>query len=251
MSLLDHPIISERYFFPQPGRPRSGAWEVNTSDGYTLVCYRQVCPGNKRTVVYYHGNGETVANQFPWPADEWLQLGVNLVVVCYRGYGGSSGKPQLAKMLQDVPSVFEALQIPASQLVIVGRSIGSLYACEFVHRYPEVAGLILESSIADPLERLLLRAQPEELGGTHEQLQAEVAQHLNQQQKLASYPGPVLILHALGDTLVDVSHARRNYAWAGGPKQLVLFERGDHNSILAANQTQYFQAIGQFLASLD
>ena len=248
MSLLDHPILSQRYFFPQPGRPSQGAWEVTTRDGHCLVCYRKVVPQNRLTVVYYHGNGETVADHLPDPAEQWLDLGVDLVIVSYRGYGGSTGTPLLRTMLQDVQPVFESLQTEAARLIVFGRSLGSLYATEFAYRYPQVAGLILESGIADPLERVLLRARPEELGGSAQQLRAEVDDCLNQQRKLAAYPGPVLVLHALGDTLVDASHARRNHLWAGAEKSLVLFERGDHNSILAANHQHYFAAIAAFLA---
>ena len=250
MSLLDHPILSQRYFYPQPGRPAHGVWEVPTLDGHTLVCFRHLRPENHFTVVYYHGNGETVADHFPDPAEQWLALGLNLVIVTYRGYGGSTGQPQLVRQLQDVQPVFDGLQLDPSRLLVFGRSLGSLYACEFAYRYPQVAGLILESGIADPLERVLLRVQPEELGGTYPQLQADVHQHLNQQAKLQAYPGPVLVMHALGDTLVDASHARRNHHWAAGPKQLVLFDRGDHNTILAANQPRYFQEIERFCHSL-
>lgn len=248
--LLDHPIISQRYFFPRPGRPTQGAWEVPTDDGNTLVCYREIHPENHFTVVYYHGNGETPGDHFPSPAREFSQLGVNLVGAPYRGYGGSMGTPELGKMLVDTESLFTALQTPPERLVVFGRSLGSLYATEFVRRQPKVAGLILESGIADPLERLLLRVQPSELGCTLDQLRAEVDAHFNQEQKLRAYPGPVLVLHALGDELVLPEHARRNHSWAAGPKRLVLFERGDHNSILGANQARYFEEIGNFLKTL-
>jgi len=245
--MLDHPILSQRYFFPHPGRPSRGAWEVTTDDGHCLVCFREVHPANHFTVVYYHGNGETVADHLPSPAHQWLALGVNLVIVSYRGYGDSGGTPQLARMLSDVQPVFASLATPASRLVVFGRSLGSLYATEFVHRYPQVAGLILESGIADPLERVLLRALPDELGGTAPELRAHVDQHLNQQRKLAGYPGPILVMHALGDSLVDASHAQRNHDWSTGEKRLVLFDRGDHNTILAANQQRYFQEVADFL----
>jgi len=53
-----------------------------------------------------------------------MDLGVNLVIATYRGYGGSGGVPQLAAMLKDVPALFAALQTPAKNLVVVGRSLG-------------------------------------------------------------------------------------------------------------------------------
>jgi alpha-beta hydrolase superfamily lysophospholipase len=59
----------------------------------------------------------------------------------------------------------------------------------------------------------------------------------------------VLILHARNDDLVDVSHAERLYKWAQEPKQIQVFDRGDHNTILAANEVAYFLAVERFIAS--
>ncbi len=53
--------------------------------------------------------------------------------------------------------------------------------------------------------------------------------------KLAAYPGPVLVTHALHDDLVPATHGRRLADWAASAVILKLFERGDHDSILAAN----------------
>ena len=49
----------------------------------------------------------------------------------YRGYGGSTGEPSLVAMLDDVDAIFSALGRPAGELVVYGRSIGSIYAIEF------------------------------------------------------------------------------------------------------------------------
>jgi fermentation-respiration switch protein FrsA (DUF1100 family) len=243
--MLDHPLLTERYFFPRPDRPRQHAWPVTTPDGNTLVCLR-VDGGHQHTVVLFTGNGEVPGDYWPSPAREFSDRGVNLVVVGYRGYGGSSGTPQLAAMLSDVETVFVALEQPADRLVAFGRSLGSLYACELVARHPQVRGLILESGIHDPLERVLLRAHPAELGGSAEELAAEVDRRFNQRRKISEYPGPSLVLHTVRDNLVGVRHARDNHAAARNGK-LVLFERGDHNSIQSVNYDEYWKQVGQFL----
>jgi fermentation-respiration switch protein FrsA (DUF1100 family) len=60
----------------------------------------------------------------------------------------------------------------------------------------------------------------------------------------------VLVMHTRNDDLVSVSHAERLYAWANEPKELIVFERGDHNTILPANQTAYFAAVESFIQSI-
>jgi hypothetical protein len=60
--------------------------------------------------------------------------------------------------------------------------------------------------------------------------------------------GLVLEMHTRHDGLVDVSHAERLAAWAGGSATLQVFEIGDHNSILFENQEAYFGLLEAFLA---
>jgi len=177
-------------------------------------------------------------------------LGANLLLAEYRGYGMSEGEPALVAMLDDVPRIVDASGVPPRQIIFFGRSLGSLYALHGAALYPDAAGLIIESGLADPLERILVRIAPAEVGATLPELQAEIARHLDQRAKLAAFGGRVLVMHSRHDDLVAVDHAERLHAWAGEPKQLLIFERGDHNTILAANQQAYFAAIGDFLRHL-
>jgi pimeloyl-ACP methyl ester carboxylesterase len=246
--VLDHPLIAERYFFPRPAPLPEPTW-VETPAG-RLGCYAHRPHGDAaRTVLHFHGNGEVVADYLDWAPELFARLGVNLFLAEYRGYGASEGEPRLAAMLEDASLVFEALALPPEQVVVFGRSVGSIYAIEVASRYP-VGGLILESGIADPLERVLLRVTPEELGATLEDVQAAASRVLDHQRKLRDFEGRLLVLHAEHDHLVDVSHARRNHEWAtqAAERELVILPHGDHNSILPANGEAYLAALGRFLA---
>jgi pimeloyl-ACP methyl ester carboxylesterase len=244
--LLDHPLISERYFFPRREPPRSRL-DVEAGDA-TLACALHRADPEGRVVVHFHGNGEVVADWQDGFPEIIGQLGWDLLLAEYRGYGGSSGSPQLGRMLSDVEAVMRAAG-PPEQVVVLGRSVGSLFALEALARFPTVAGVILESAIADPLERLLLRVSPRELGVDAAAFQAAVAARLDHRAKLGGYRGPTLIMHTRHDGLVDVSHAQRLAGWAGGPVTLEVFEAGDHNSILFENQEAYFRAVAGLLAA--
>jgi pimeloyl-ACP methyl ester carboxylesterase len=244
-ALLDHPLIAERYFFPRRDPPRARL-DVDAGDAW-LACGLHRADPEGHTMVHFHGNGEVVAD---WQDgfDEAIQgMGWDLLLAEYRGYGGSTGEPLLGRMLDDVAPIMRAAG-PPEQVVVFGRSVGSLFALEAVARCPGVAGLILESAIADPLERLLLRIDPRELGATLAGFERAVAARLDQRAKLAGYPGPVLLLHSRHDGLVDVGHAERLAAWAGGRARLRVFEAGDHSSILAVNAPAYLGEVGRFLA---
>jgi len=244
---LDHPLISERYFFPRRD-PVAESFPVLV-DGATLACrsYRNR-PGAK-TVIHFHGNGEVAADYQQGFPELFARLGWNLLLAEYRGYGGSTGRPQLGRMLTDVDAVLAAAG-PPEQLVLFGRSVGSLFAIRGIRQSPQIAGLILESGIADVRERLLLRVAPEELGVSPAALDALLADSFDHQTSLSSYHNPTLVLHARHDGLVDVSHGERLHRWAGGGKHLKVFPRGDHNSILDRNAEEYAELVARFLLSL-
>ncbi len=248
MSLLNHRLISHRYFFPIV-RPIRDPWIVEVP-GARLACSRHITRHDAPTVLHFHGNGEVVADYLPWLPVLFADLGVNLVLAEYRGYGGSTGAPRLEEMLQDGPAIFDALGLPPERVVAFGRSVGSIYAMHLAAARPGLAGLIIESGIADVLERIQLRVTPEELGVPGGRLADEVAACLSPRTWLARNRGPSLFLHARHDDLVSVSHAERMHAWAHRPSSLVIFDSGDHNTILAANRAAYLRALGVFLGAL-
>ena len=239
MSILDHPIISERYFFPRWQAVEDPRW-VKVQDA-RLACYHRE-EGNDFTIVHFHGNGEVCADYVPRFPRQMAKLGADTFLAEYRGYGGSTGKPQLRAMLDDVGPIFDAVGRPPEEIIVFGRSVGSIYAVEMAHRFP-VAGLILESGIADPAERILMRATPAELGTTAEDLDAEFQAHLDHRSKLADRELPTLVMHCQSDSLVSVSHAIKLAAYPRSGSRLVIFDRGDHNSILSMNEADYLTEV--------
>ena len=248
-SILDHPLVSSRYFFPQTAR-FADPFFVDCGDARLGCFFRHNHPGAP-VIIHFHGNGETVADYLPEFADEIDAMGINLLVAEYRGYGISTGKPLLGRMLDDVEHAVRAVGLPPGQLVFFGRSVGSLFAIHAISRFPDAGGLIIESGIADPLERLLLRVHPAELGVSMSDIEEEIGRRMNHRHTLSAYGGPVLVMHTRCDGLIDVSHAERLAAWAGGPVTLKIFERGDHNLILEVNRREYFPAVADFIDTVE
>jgi pimeloyl-ACP methyl ester carboxylesterase len=246
--LLNHPLIADRYFFPRTCRVSQPFW-IDCADA-RLGCFYHTTDPAAPTIVHFHGNGETVEDYLGEFVERIAALGCNLLLAEYRGYGMSTGTPLLGRMLDDVAEVVRACGKPPEELILFGRSVGSLFAIRGARLFPRVAGLVIESGIADPLERLLMRMSPAELAVTEAKFRAVVAHELNHQETLAAYGGPLLVLHTRNDGLIDVSHAERLHDWGGGPKHLRIFERGDHNNILAVNGDDYFAELADFVRRL-
>lgn len=246
--LLNHPLIAERYFFPRPDQPQEYR-DFTTADGVRLRCFESRPHPGAKTLVHYHGNGEVVADYLHDFVVDVTGLGLNVLLVEYRGYGGSTGEPRLGQMLDDVAVVRKACGIPSREVVLYGRSVGAIFALEWVAGDPAVAGLVLESGVADPHQRLALRLDPSEIGSDRESFQAACARRLSHQEKLAQYRGPLLVFHAINDRLVELSHAQLHMEWSKSQnKKLVTFHRGDHNTILTYNWAEMLRELGEFTA---
>ena len=120
-TILDHPLVSSRYFFPRHEAFPNPYW-VDAADGSKLACSYHVVNPDAVTVVYFHGNGEVVADYLP-AFPNWLtRAGYNVLLAEYRGYGMSTGQPALVGMLEDVSAIMRSLNIPDRRLVLFGRS---------------------------------------------------------------------------------------------------------------------------------
>jgi pimeloyl-ACP methyl ester carboxylesterase len=248
-SILDHPAISGRYLFPQ-ARCFDDPFiaQVTVAE---LACDRRIVDPTAFTLVHFHGNGEAVADYVPWMGDNIAAFGLNSLFVEYRQYGSSTDEAQLASMLGDGEAVVAAAGITPEKVIAFGRSIGSLYAVELVHRQPAIAGLVLESGIADASDRFLGRVDLIGTGTTTRDVIGEIKQAFNQERKLSGYHNPLLVLHAEHDCLLDISHAEWNYRWApSSQKQLVRLPFGDHNSIMEQNREEYSKALSAFVKTV-
>jgi pimeloyl-ACP methyl ester carboxylesterase len=244
--LADHPIIGRRLFFPRPTDLIPSFFvEVEPA---RIACYMRRWSNDAGTLLHFHGNGELASEYADQEASMFTTMGINVCFIEYRGYGLSTGTPQLGAMLGDGEAGVRLLGIHPRRAVAFGRSLGSVFAIELARRLPELAGLIIESGIAEVLEQWPLKPQLEQIGCTPEEYAQEAAMHFNHRQKLAGYDGSLLVLHAAKDKQVPCSHAERLLAWCKSPqKRLVIFPNGDHNQILPLNYHQYLGEVQRFL----
>lgn len=242
-SILDHRLISEGYFFPRENyfeNPR-----IIKNGVISLSCYYREFPGADKTIIHFHGNGETVKEYLDSPL---LNLPYNSLFAEYRGYGMSNGDPSLVAMLDDVRIIIESINQPKENIILFGRSIGSIYAIHGASLYSDcIGGLIIESGIADVKERILMRVTPKEMEVANEQFDTECHKYFDHESKISAFKGKTLIMHTKHDALVNVCNAKKLYEWANQPKKLVLFEDAGHNSILDLNTQEYLDAVQMFI----
>ena len=118
------------------------------------------------TLIHFHASDECISDYVQNGFIENLQESIgkiNVLLIEYRGFGGSEGKPRLERMLHDGPCVLKSLDLDPSLCVAYGRQAGSLYAIELGYKRKRLRGLILESGIGQVDQYLSLFPELTEL----------------------------------------------------------------------------------------
>jgi hypothetical protein len=216
---------------------------LKTQDGVAISVWHVPAASNAaaaRTILYLHGNAGNNGHRL----DALLalhDLGVNVLMPDYRGYGNSSGEPSEKGTYLDALAAWEFLtrdrDIPAERIVILGRSLGGAVA-SWLALEVQPGGLVLEASFTSARDmvskvfpiapRWLCRFKYDSLA------------------RMPKLKCPVLIAHSPNDEMVPYEHGRRLFAAACEPKSFVELT-GDHNAGESELEPQYRAALVKFI----
>jgi pimeloyl-ACP methyl ester carboxylesterase len=251
-AILDRPEILTRLFHPRPEWPGAGNGpgidvDIPVAVDHTIGARFHLGTTADANLLFFHGNGEIVAD-YDDLAPLYKARGLNLLAVDYRGYGRSSGTPSVTAMMADCHRILEYCQDwlknngYTGPLILMGRSLGSASVLELAKVNPDgIQGLIIESGFAyaAPLLRLL-GIDPEEIGFE------ETAGFANL-DKIKTYRGPTLILHAEYDHIIPYSDSEALFAASPSPaKRHVKIPGANHNDIFLRGMNIYLDAVQQF-----
>ena len=200
------------------------------------------------TILFFHGNGEIVAD-YDEMGRIYNEMGLNFIVVDYRGYGRSTGSPTVTNMMRDAHVIFEWVQNKMTEsglkgsFMVMGRSLGSASALELAAHYPNrMDGLIIESGFSHVIPLLeLLGIRVEDLGIKEEEGSRNI-------DKIKSFHKPALINHAEYDHIIPFSQGQDLYeASPAEEKRMLKIPRADHNTLFQYGMTEYLNAIKEFV----
>ncbi len=254
--ILDSPDFDGRLFFSRRERTRTppGAidYDIPVAPDVTLGARWHITDLRKPTVLAFHGNGETVSD-YDAIAQAYANIGLNLFMTDYRGYGWSGGQPTLRGYRDDPERVAKffleqlaresaARNVRAVRPLLFGRSLGSGPAVTLAAAHPDkFCGVIIESGYADI--RPVLGLFRIDAGSQTDALHQQFSNNL----KLKHATLPVLILHGARDDLLPPDNARENLAAiTHDRKELLLIPDVGHNNLLARADL-YFGAINRFV----
>jgi fermentation-respiration switch protein FrsA (DUF1100 family) len=243
---MDAPEILAVAFHPrrEPASRPDGyePMEIRMADGVAIGGRFYAAGTNAPTILFFHGNGEIVADYHDL-ALLYRERQLNFLPVDYRGYGLSTGAPTITAMLADARSIYAFARTWLRErgfngrFIVMGRSLGSASALELAAaRAPEVDGLILDSGFAH-LVPLLNR-----LGAS---VPPQAQDHLvGQIEKMRTYSGPTSIIHGTQDFIIPISDAEDLYnASPSSNKRLLRVKGAGHNNSLAFALREYFTSV--------
>lgn len=250
-SALDRPEILSFIFYPRKdfttAPPNARDYFIAVDKDIFISCRFYIHGQGSPSILYFHGNGEVVSDH-DYIAPMYNELGINLFVADYRGYGASGGTPALSATISDASIIFKAFaemlqgEEYNNRIFVMGRSLGSISAIEIAYHYQgQIRGLIIESGFAS-FANLLFH-----LGLGADSLGIEDAEFPNL-AKVRTVTVPTLIIHGENDHLISVTEAEALFQnSAARNKRLLVIPRAGHNDILWVGKESYFQAIKEFV----
>lgn len=214
---------------------------IPTADGLDLGAW--FLPGDPGpAVLVLSGNGGDRTMRAPLAA-ALHDMGMSVLLLDYRGYGGNPGRPTEEGLAVDAHSALDWLAVQAGvdseRIAYWGESLGGAVAVGLAVERPPAA-LVLRSpftSLADvaavhypwlPVRRLLLDRYPSI-------------------DRIGALTAPVLVIAGESDDIVPASQSRRLFDAAPQPKDYVVIDGAGHNDPVLLDGPAMLAPVERFL----
>lgn len=247
-------MLFEERFIYFPSRYPDGLYDEAERLGIAEDCYFTTTDGvrihgwffrhdePRATLLLFHGNAGNVSHRLPL-CTAYRDLGYQVFIIDYRGYGRSAGEPSEEGLYRDADGAYGYLSgredtknVP---LVIFGSSLGGAVAVDLGLRHGADA-VILEATFTSAADvaaihypflpvRMFLRTE------------------FNSLEKIPGITAPVLFIHGEEDTIIPIDLGRRLFDAAGAGKEFHAIPRAGHNDLLQSGGARYLEVIDIFL----
>jgi len=212
-------IVDSILFQPPPAsrlKENKLIW-LRTSRGHRIPAFHIEYAGNAKlssppiTLLYSHANAEDLGCIYPWCKYLSRQLKVNIFAYDYTGYGLATeeGKPNEEQCYADIDAAYDYLRlrlfIPAAQIVLYGRSLGSGPSCYLAAETSvakdedAIGGLILHAPFLSVF-RIVIESGCTLMGDQFPNV-----------DYIPNVTAPTLLIHGKVDKVVPSHHSRTLY----------------------------------------
>ncbi len=246
------------YFFANrsvfiPARYPHGLWHLqselgaadvwlDTPDRVRIHGWFVERPNAPLVTLYLHGNAGNITHRYDH-IREITAAGSSILMLDYRGYGKSQGRPTESGLYTDAEVGYQSLlgrDFRPEQIVLHGESLGTAVAVDLASRR-RCAALVLEAPFtsAKDVARGVLPVIGPALIWSFDSL-----------RKIGRIQAPKLFIHGDGDEIVPLRLGQALFAAAPAPKSFWLVKGAGHNDILEVARAGYRERLQSFYGSL-
>lgn len=218
-----------------------------TQDGILINAWFIPSPGSKKVLLWFHGNGGNLSHRVEQLKVFHEGLGVNILMIDFRGYGRSEGRVGENGTYQDALASYDYLltrpDIDPEAIIIYGQSLGAAVAVELAVQRKE-AGLILEAPFASIREMAKAAFPWLPIGRL-------LSTRYDLISKIDRVKAPLLLIHGDKDEVVPYVQGRRVFEAARSPKEMYTVREAGHNNLYRIGGVSYIRTMSRFIEEVS
>lgn len=236
-----------------PMRYPHGEWDVQTvikaedvhleaSDGVKLHAWWIAAPGSKLATLHLHGNAGNISHR-SYSAQSILDGGSSVLLLDYRGYGKSLGRPTERGLWRDAEAGYEWLRgrgYDAKHIVIHGESLGTAVATHLAGN-KQCAGVVLEAPFtsAKAIAAKVLPLVGPVLVWGYDSL-----------SRIRLIHAPLFVIHGDADEVIPYESGLELFNAAEEPKRMWTIPSATHNDLHLIGRAEFAERLRAFYTSL-
>jgi fermentation-respiration switch protein FrsA (DUF1100 family) len=235
-----------------PAQYPEGYWNVQAQFGATDVWldlpghvrihgWYVACPGSRRVTLFLHGNAGNITHR-DQRFHEIVAAGSSVLMIDYRGYGKSTGRPSEKGLYADAQAAYDYLLKTSrpQDIVVHGESLGTAVAVDLASRH-QCGGVVLEAAFT---------AASDVAGTVLPVIGPLLIRSFDSRQKIRRVQAPILFIHGNADHTIPMQLGRALFDAAPGPKSFWAIPGADHNDIVESAGPEYRKHLRSFYESL-
>lgn len=217
-----------------------------TQDTITAIFLKPKAAKPKATILFFHGAGGNVTT-YTFMTKPLVDNGFQIVMVDFRGYGKSTGKPTHQNVAEDGQKFFDVItqrnDVKNTKILLYGASLGSQIATHLARTNKDkISGLIIDGGMSSFADIAAFFAPDYKA-----MLQQMLASVYSAKEDIQYTKGlPSLFIYSKNDKTVPFSQGQEIYANASEPKQFLEFT-ADHLEAVKEKPAEVVKSIESLL----
>jgi fermentation-respiration switch protein FrsA (DUF1100 family) len=216
---------------------------LKTEDGVKINAWFIPHKNSRYALLHCHGNAGNISHRLH-DIQRFHQLGMNVLVFDYRGYGKSEGSPTETGTYLDAQVAYQHLlnekEFKEKEIILFGESLGGAVAIDLCTKV-NPAGLICLSTFTST-EAIAKEIYP------FIPVKLFISYKYDSLSKIVTISIPKLFLHSQQDEIVPFHHGQKLFEAAKEPKDFFEMQGGHNDGFLITKG--YDEALKKFLYSV-